>query len=174
MPRLVGTELPIDRTIAEALEEEIAGLRPRVVAKILRETGIKGNKLVEDLTKRELDVLEKAIPRPIARCRFSRISARKVGQVLDLIKNKGVAEALSLLSFTPKKAAVVVKKVVQSAMANAMETYGMEVDRLYVFRATADQGPTLQRWRALSMGRASRIRKRTCHVTVVLKEREEE
>lgn len=174
MPRLVGSELPIDKSISEAMEDDIAGLRPRMVSKILRETKINGNKMVEDLTGKELDRLEKAIPRPMARAKYVRSSATKVGQVLELIRGKNVAEAISLLSFTPKKAALSVKRIVQSAMANALEAYGMDADRLYVFKAVADQGPTLKRWRALSMGRASRIRKRTSHIMVVLKEREEE
>lgn len=101
------------------------------------------------------------------------MSARKAGQVLDLVRKKDVGEALTILRFTPKASSPVIEKVMRSAMANAEHNYDMDVDSLYVAECYADQGPTMKRMMARARGMGSRIRKRTCHITVILREREE-
>ena len=103
-----------------------------------------------------------------AEARFVRSSPRKVRLVIDLIRGKRVDEALQLLRYTPKAAARTVAKLLNSAKANATEKSGVNEDELYVKEAWVNQGPTLDRWRARAMGRSVRIRKRTCHIKVVL------
>lgn len=103
--------------------------------------------------------------------RHIRMSSRKVGIVLDLIRGKDVREAEAILKYTPKDAAVAVEKVLKSAVANAEHNYNLDVNRLYVAEAYACQGTTLKRFRPRAQGRAYRIRKRTSHITLVVKER---
>jgi large subunit ribosomal protein L22 len=102
--------------------------------------------------------------------KYIRISPRKVRLNADLVRGKGVEEALNLLSHTPKAGAKAVSKVVQSALANARQDRSIDVDTLFVKTIFVNQGPTLKRFRPKPMGRAGRIRKRTCHITVVLSE----
>ena len=102
--------------------------------------------------------------------RHVRISPRKVRLIMDEIRGKKVEEALNMLSFAPQKGARIMKKLVQSAVANAVENSGLNADSLYIRRIYADQGPTLKRWRPRALGRATRIRKRTSHLTVILDE----
>ncbi|MGB9802958.1 MAG: 50S ribosomal protein L22 [Desulfofundulus sp.] len=104
--------------------------------------------------------------------RHVRISPRKVRQVVDLIRGKSVREALAILRFTPKRAAVPVAKVIKSAAANAEHNYDMNPDNLYIAAAYVDQGPTWKRYQARAMGRADLLRRRTSHITVVVKEKE--
>ena len=104
--------------------------------------------------------------------RYVRISPRKARQVLDLIRGKSANEALNILRFTPKGASSIITKVVKSAIANAEHNFEMDRDDLYVARAYVDQGPTLKRWRARMRGVPVMIRKRTSHITIVLKEKE--
>ncbi len=104
--------------------------------------------------------------------KYARISARKVKIVIDLIRGKDVDEALAILKFTPKAASPLVEKVLKSAIANAENNFGMDRSKLYVAEIYANQGPTMKRIRAATQGRANRIRKRTSHIEVVLKERE--
>ncbi|HHX01097.1 MAG TPA: 50S ribosomal protein L22 [Firmicutes bacterium] len=113
--------------------------------------------------------------RPSARAsaRYIRMSPRKARQVVDLIRNKDIGEALAILQLTPRAASSVVEKVVRSAVANAENNYDMDPDLLYVAECYVDQGPTLKRIRPRARGMADRILKRTCHVTVVVKEKEE-
>ncbi|SHH84790.1 LSU ribosomal protein L22P [Clostridium collagenovorans DSM 3089] len=103
--------------------------------------------------------------------RHVRMSSRKVGIVLDLIRGKNVREAEAILKYTPKDAAVVVEKLLKSAVANAENNYDLDVNRLFVAEAYACQGTTLKRFRPRAQGRAYRIRKRTSHITLVVKER---
>lgn len=107
-----------------------------------------------------------------AKLSHARISARKVKIVIDLIRGKDVNEALAILKFTPKAASPLVEKLVRSAMANAENNHNMDVSKLYVAEIYANQGATMKRIRAATQGRANRIRKRTSHIEVVLKERE--
>ncbi|ACZ19411.1 50S ribosomal protein L22 [Thermanaerovibrio acidaminovorans] len=100
-----------------------------------------------------------------------RIAASKVRQVLPLIRGREVGEALMILKYTPKKGARVVEKVLKSAVANAEHNYGLDVDKLVVVRASADQGSYMKRFRPVSMGRAHAYRHHTSHITVVVAER---
>ena len=106
-----------------------------------------------------------------AMARQARIAPTKVRQVLTLIRGKGAEEALTILRFSPQKAARIVYKVLQSAVANAEHNYGMDMDKLYVLTAFADQGPVMKRFRPVSMGRAHPYVHRTSHVTVTVSER---
>ena len=103
-----------------------------------------------------------------AKARYVRISPRKARRVVDLIRGLPVIEARRLLTFSNLGAAVQVRKVLDSAIANAEQTPGVVADNLFVARAFVDEGPTLQRWRPRALGRATRVRKRTSHITVVL------
>jgi large subunit ribosomal protein L22 len=105
-------------------------------------------------------------PRDIAR--YVRISSRKVKIVIDLIRGKKVDDALAILMYTPKSAAPVVEKLLNSAIANAENNLEMNRDTLYVAEVYANQGPTLKRYWARSHGRADMIHKRTSHITIVL------
>ena len=105
-----------------------------------------------------------------AESKYLRISPRKVRLNADLVRGKRVEDALNLLTHTPKAGAKVVSKVVQSALANAGQDKSIDVDTLFVKTIFVNQGPTLKRFRPKPMGRAGRIRKRTCHITVVLSE----
>ncbi len=106
--------------------------------------------------------------RPRAIARYVRISSRKVKVVIDLIRGKKVDEALAILMYTPKSAAPVVEKLLNSAIANAENNLEMNRDSLYVAEVYANQGPTLKRYWARSHGRADQILKRTSHITIVL------
>lgn len=106
--------------------------------------------------------------------KFIRISPQKVRLVVDLVRNKKVEDAVNLLSFTPKKAAAVVKKAISSAAANATENHGMEEDDLFVSKIFVNEGPTLKRFRPRARGRATRIRKRTSHITVFVSDGKQE
>ena len=106
--------------------------------------------------------------RPMAKAKYIRISSSKVKLVIDLIRGKGVDEALAILKNTPKAASPVVEKLLNSAVANAENNKGMLRDDLIVAEVFADQGPTLKRFRPRAQGRATRIRKRTSHITIIL------
>lgn len=100
--------------------------------------------------------------------RYSRMSAYKVREVLDLIRGQDVARAAEILRFSERDAARVVAKLLDSAVANARNNDEMDPDELYVSTCYADEGATIKRWRPRARGRATRIRKRTCHVTVIV------
>lgn len=102
--------------------------------------------------------------------RYVRIAPRKARLVTDLIKGKPVEEALTILRFVPKKAARLVDKTLRSAVANAEQNPNIDVDTLYIKRIFVDGGPTMKRWRPRAMGRATKIIKRTSHITVILDE----
>ena len=105
-----------------------------------------------------------------AEVKYVRISPRKVKIVIDLIRNKPVGEALAILKHTPKAASEIVEKLLLSAMANAENNHGMDVEKLYVAEIYSNAGPMLKRIRARAQGRAFRILKRTSHTTIILKE----
>jgi large subunit ribosomal protein L22 len=90
---------------------------------------------------------------------------------MDQVRGKQVGEALNMLSFAPQRGAQILRKLVNSAIANAEQNTGVDVDSLYIMRVYADEGPTLKRWRPRAQGRATSIRKRTSHLTVVLNEK---
>jgi large subunit ribosomal protein L22 len=106
--------------------------------------------------------------------RYARFSAFKARPVLDLIRGRHVAEADEVLQFAPRAAAVVIRKCLASAVANAQHNDELDADELYVAACFADEGPTLRRWRPRARGRATRIRKRTCHVTIIVARMPEE
>ena len=103
-----------------------------------------------------------------AHLRFLRIAPRKVRVVADQIRGKNVAEALDVLQFTVKKAGEPMRKLLDSAIANAVENHSMDADALFVSSIHVDQAPTVKRWRPRAMGRATRIEKKQSHVTLVL------
>lgn len=100
--------------------------------------------------------------------RHSSISASKARQVLDLIRGEDVDRAGQILGSTPRQAAVAIGKVLASAVANAVHNDGLDAEDLYVSACYADEATTLKRWRPRARGRATRIRKRSCHVTVIV------
>ena len=106
-----------------------------------------------------------------ATLKFARISSRKVKIVADLLRGKNIDEALAIVKFTPKAASEIVEKLLKSAIANAENNHNMAHEKLYVAEIYANQGPTLKRIRPAAKGSAVRIRKRTSHITIVLKER---
>jgi large subunit ribosomal protein L22 len=104
-----------------------------------------------------------------AQVRFARVSAYKVREVLDLIRDLPVDRADEVLQFTERMAVVpMVRKLLASAVANAEHNDQLDASTLYVSACYADEGPTLKRWRPRARGRATRIRKRTCHVTIIV------
>ena len=107
-----------------------------------------------------------------ATLRYARISPRKVGIVMALIRNKPLDEALAILQYTPKAACEPLLKLVNSAAANAENNFNMDRNSLYVAECYVCPGPTLKRIMPRDHGRAYRILKRTSHMTVVLKEKE--
>ena len=102
-----------------------------------------------------------------------RIAPRKVGLVVDLIRGKDVAEAIAILQHTQRGASPVVEKVLKSAIANAEHNYEMDTDNLVISEAYVNEGATMKRFRPRAQGRASRINKRTSHITVVVTEKKE-
>jgi large subunit ribosomal protein L22 len=108
-----------------------------------------------------------------ALAKYVRMSPIKIGPVTDLIRGKDLQEALNILKFTPGKGSEIVEKVVLSAKANAENNFDLDPDDLYVAEVYAHQGPTMRRWRAADRGRAVIIRKRSSHVGVTLREKED-
>ena len=107
----------------------------------------------------------------VAKVRYQRGSARKMRQVLDIIRGKNVEAALNILRFMHKKSALSLEKVVRSAVANALNVYGDKIhdpNKLTIIEAKCDEGPIMKRIRARAMGRAFRIRKRTYHLKIVV------
>ncbi len=104
----------------------------------------------------------------LAKLSYTRISPQKCRLVADQIRGKSVESALQLLTFSPKKAAAVIKKVLESAIANAEHNEGADIDELKVSKIFVDQGPTLRRWRARAKGRVNHILKPTSHITVTV------
>ncbi|MBQ1551938.1 MAG: 50S ribosomal protein L22 [Clostridia bacterium] len=112
--------------------------------------------------------------RATAKATYLRMAPRKVGIVLDLIRNKPAEEALAILKFTPRAASEPISKLLKSAMANAENNFGMSVSDLVVAECKVDQGPTLKRIRPRAQGRAYRINKKTSHITIVLEDSQED
>lgn len=120
-----------------------------------------------------------AKPKPVAAkageakavARFVRMAPRKIRLVMDAIRGKSAGKALDILKFTNKRAATTLTKVLKSAIANAENNYKMNSDDLYISKAFVDQGPTLKRFIPRARGRASSIRKKSSHITIVVSER---
>ena len=109
--------------------------------------------------------------RPSAKLSYARVSVQKACFVLDAIRGKDVASALALLEYNPRYASSIIKKLLESAIANAENNNGMNKDNLYVAACYADKGPTMKRIQPRAQGRAYRIEKRMSHITIVLDER---
>ena len=107
-----------------------------------------------------------------ATAKYVHISARKAGQVCDLVRGKDVNEALAILKFTSRYASEAISKVIKSAAANAENNHEMDADKLSIAHIVANQGPTMKRFMPRAQGRATEIRKRTSHIEVIVKERE--
>lgn len=103
-----------------------------------------------------------------AKLKHARISPQKCRLVADQVRGKPVEQALQILMFSPKKAAEIVKKVLESAIANAEHNEGADIDELKVSRIFVDEGPTMRRWRPRAKGRVNHILKRTSHLTVMV------
>jgi len=102
--------------------------------------------------------------------KYVRISPQKVRKVVGDIKGKSVESGLQKLKFMPQKAANILEKIIRSAVANADQNADIDIDMLVIQNITADQGPSLKRWKARARGRGTRILKRTSHITVILAE----
>ena len=112
--------------------------------------------------------------RPSAKLSYARVSVQKACFVLDAIRGKNVQDALAILTYNPRYASSVIKKLLESAIANAENNNGMNAENLYVAACFANKGPTMKRVKPRAQGRAYRIEKRMSHITVVLDERSEE
>lgn len=132
-------------------------------AKAIEKPAVKAEK------KLEVKVNEELVAK--ATVKYERMSSRKVAIVANLIRGKNADEAMAILRFTPKAGAEVLTKLLKSAIANAENTKNMTHSKLYVAEIYSNQGPTLKRIRPAAKGSAVRIRKRTSHTTIVLKER---
>ncbi len=106
-----------------------------------------------------------------AKLKFARLSPQKTRLVVDMVRGKAVQEALNILKFSPQRPADIVAKVMRSAVANAEQKGISDVDRLFVKAVFVDQGPVLKRFMPRAQGRATKIRKPTSHITVVLDEK---
>ena len=114
---------------------------------------------------------EKKDTRPSAKVSYARVSVTKACFVLDAIKGKDVQTALAIVTYNPRYASSLVKKLLESAIANAENNNGMKAENLYVAECYANKGPTMKRIRPRAQGRAYRIEKRMSHITIVLDER---
>ena len=119
-----------------------------------------------------MEAVKENVPQAHATLKYARISSRKVKIVADLIKGKDINEALAILKYTPKASSEMLEKLLKSAIANAENNHHMAHEKFYVADIFANQGPTLKRIRPAAKGSAVRIRKRTSHVTIILKERD--
>ncbi len=109
--------------------------------------------------------------RPSAKLSYARVSVQKACFVLDAIRGKDVQTALGILAYSPRYASSVIKKLLESAIANAENNNGMNAENLYIAECYANKGPTMKRVRPRAQGRAYRIEKRMSHITIVLDER---
>jgi large subunit ribosomal protein L22 len=106
------------------------------------------------------------LPRARATARYMRLTPMKARRVVDMVRGRTVAEAAAICKFSPQAASEVVGKVLASAVANAENNLGIDPESLFVERAWVDEGPTLKRFQPRAQGRAFRINKRTCHITI--------
>jgi large subunit ribosomal protein L22 len=106
-----------------------------------------------------------------AHLNYLRIAPRKVRLVVDLIRGKSVQEARNILNFTVKRAALPIRKLLDSAVANAKNNFNLDEKKLYIKKIFVNEGPKLKRYRAASRGRAVEIQKKTSHITIILDEK---
>ena len=182
-------ETGIDKEAAEATEEKPKPKRKRVPAEAKNPEGTKpeGTKKKAAAAATEGDVKEAAAAQPRkrdrrrrpepgilvrAQAKYVRTSARKARLVCDHIRGKDVVEARAILAYTPRAAAKPWLKLLESAVANAEHNHELVGDELRIAAVHADEGPTLKRYRPRAMGRATRIRKRTSHLTITLTPKE--
>jgi large subunit ribosomal protein L22 len=161
-------EAPAEEPVAETADEPEAEEKPKPRRRTRRK---KADEEAEEEAPTPAPTRRAPSDGPIsvrARARYVRTSARKARLVCDHIRGKSVPEALAILEFTPRAAAQDWKRVLQSAVANAEANHELIGDELKVSEAYADEGPTLKRYRPRAMGRATRIRKRTSHLTITL------
>ena len=109
--------------------------------------------------------------RPSAKLSYARVSVTKACFVLDAIRGKDVTRALAILAYNPRYASSLIKKLLESAIANAENNNGLKAENLYIAECYANKGPTMKRIRARAQGRAYRIEKKTSHITIVLDEK---
>ena len=131
---------------------------------------VSGKQIAAVRITRKGATIHKTNERPGTRAlvRHVRVSAYKAREVLDLIRGKHVADADEILQFVERDIAIIIRKGLVSAVANAVENDSQDPDALFVSACYADEGPTLKRWRPRARGRATRIRKRTCHITIIV------
>ena len=132
--------------------------------------GMKKKKYSRSSYKRKRNA-ENRETRPSAKLSYARVSVQKACFVLDAIRGKDVETALAILEYSPRYASSVIKKLLESAIANAENNNGMSADSLYIAECYANKGPTMKRIKPRAQGRAYRIEKRTSHITIVLDER---
>lgn len=186
MLRLVGVTIPDDVDVFTGLRM-IKGLdtknsKQRII-NVLTKAGLYKKELqpngkyekvypkVADLSWKEKSRLIELLEMPKAVLRNVRISPKKLRLVADVVRGKDVDEALGILQFLPKSGAPILKKLLESAIANAGNNHELRADNLYVAKITIDGGATMKRFMARARGRACRIRKRTSHATIVLREK---
>lgn len=128
--------------------------------------GVAGRELDDQLYAEDLVMEARAV------ARFVKAQPRKVRIVLDAVRGKSAGEALAIVQFLPNRAAGLVASVLRSAIANAEHNYDLDPRLLYVAKATADQGPMAKRYHPRARGRAFAILKRTCHITIVVRQAE--
>ena len=184
-----AAETGVDKTAAEATEEKPKPKRRRVAAEDKNPEGTapEGTKNKAAAASAEKDVQEAAKAQPRrrdrrrrpepgvlvrAQARYVRTSARKARLVCDHIRGKDVEQARAILSFTPRGAAKPWRKLLESAIANAEHNHELVGEDLRIAAVYADEGPTLKRYRPRAMGRATRIRKRTSHLSITLTPKE--
>lgn len=138
---------------------------------LIKRDGMKRSKF-HRARKEKLAAMPKYEAKAVAR--FVRISPRKARSVANSIKGKNVSEALTILEFSPKKAARIIKKVLRSAIANAVNNYGLSEENLYVYTCYVNDGPRMKRIWPRGRGSADIIQKRMSHITVIVRDREAE
>ena len=106
-----------------------------------------------------------------AKVKYARLSAQKARLVIDQIRGLSVEKAINILTFSPKKAACIIKKLLASAIANAENNEGLDIDELFVVKAFVDEAPSYRRFMPRAKGRANRVIKRNCHITIELDEK---
>lgn len=150
-------------------KDELLGKKAELLAQYAK-VHSKSHKL-PILTKKEKKVLGIGKDQGRAIVMHARVSSRKAKLVLDIIRNKGIDEAQAILTYSTMNASEILIKLLKSAEANAVNNNQLNRDKLYVAECYAEQGPTMKRIMPRAQGRAFRIRKRTSHLTLVLKER---
>ena len=186
MLRLVGVTIPDDVDLFNGLRM-IKGLDTKhsrtKIERVLTKAGLykrqmqpsgklaKVYPMVGDLSWKQKSRLIDLLEMPRAKVRNVRISPRKMRLIADLIRGKSVDEALGILTFQPQAGAEILLKLLKSAIANASNNHELRADKLFVAKVLVDGGPTMRRFMARARGRACRIRKRTSHAKIVLRER---